>query len=389
MRTNAMFRTFIKTSLSKTEFKSLALLYQPLIGIESYALYQTLYNLSSIYQDEYLPHQNLFDILNIKRNNFIKYREKLEAVGILETYQSDNNYIYHLKKPLQAKAFLLDTILGTYLESEIGEDNVKILSSFFKVKKPVLNHFENVSKSFDDIYEIKDIKLLNIDYELEGTNGTGSKLIRNTIDYDLFVEKLPRAYQGPHLLNNQFKEQVLQVAYVYQFNIEQMLEVYANAHKDRKEVTSNQLNLQAKLLFEKNNKQIVVEEKVEDEAEHLKQVSHLVIVQKYVKPNFQGTALQTINQFISRNEIDPGVINVLLMFIFKNKDGILPHVNYLDKVWESWASNGVATVEDAIGHRNKIEQEWSKKPSYGKRRVAKEEPEWLDEYLDKIAKMEG
>ena len=98
MKTNSQFKLFITAELSMTELKSLTLLYQPLVGMDSYALYQTLYHLSRINSDEFIKHHQLFDILNIKRNVFIKQREKLEAVGLLETYQNENDYYYLLKR---------------------------------------------------------------------------------------------------------------------------------------------------------------------------------------------------------------------------------------------------------------------------------------------------
>lgn len=392
MKTQSQFRAFIAANLSTAEFRALTLLYQPLIGSSSFTLYQTLYQLAKA-NKEYVLHQTLFDILNIKRNAFVKDREKLEAVGLLETYESDDEYIYYLKKPFVAKTFLLDTILGTFLESEIGEENLAFLAEIFKVDKPVLNHFKNISKSFDDLYEFKNLKLLKVDYELEGNNGNNNKLIRKTIDYETFVEQIPRAYKGTNLLNDKFREQVIQLSYVYNFNVDQMLEVYKNAHKGRNSVTINQLNLQAKTLYDKENMQIIVSEKEDDETKYLQNVSPEAIVKKFVKPNFRGAALSTINEFILRNDIDQGIVNVLVMFISKNKDGILPNVNYLDKVWGSWVTNGVQTVEDAINHRNNIEKKWQANKGYQSRsknnKVEVDRPEWLDEYLDEISKMEG
>lgn len=389
MKTASQFKTFISADLSATEFKALTLLYQPLIGMGSFSVYQTLYQLAKSNTD-YINHQTLFDILNVKRITFLKDREKLEAIGLLETYESDDKFIYYLKKPFVAKAFLLDTILGTYLESEIGEANLAFLTKVFKVDKPEVTHFKNITKTFDDLYEFKDLKLLKVDYELEGNNGNSNKLIRKQIDYEAFVERIPRAYKGTHLLNDKFREQIIQLSYVYQFSIDDMLKVYEKAHQGRKAVTINQLNLQAKLFYEKDNRQIIVNEKTDDEVQHLKNVSPIVIIQKFSQLNFQADALSTVNEFISRNDIEPGIVNVLVMFILKNKDGILPNVNYLDKVWSSWISNGVQTVEDAINHRNTIEKRWQNNKKYkSNNNVKRNEPEWLDEYLNEISNMEG
>lgn len=391
MKTNSQFKIFMQSELANADFKVLALLYQPLIGMEAYALHSSLYHLCLKSPDVLMDHQTILDILNIKNSNFIKIREKLEAVGLLETYKSGNMYNYILKPPFSAKQFLLDTILGTYLESEIGTTNLEFIANIFKISKPEVSHFENITKSFDDLYQFKALNLLNLSHDVEGRNGNNNKLIRNAIDYDTFVNGIPRSYQGTNLMNNKFKEQIMQIAFVYQFNVEQMLEVYKAAHKGRKNVTVDQINFQARQLYEKNNEQLVVSEKVDDTVDMIKTVSHAMIVQKFGQGNFRGSALSTVNEFINRNDIDPGILNVLLMFILKNKDGILPNVNYLDKVWESWISNGVQTVEDAISHRDNLEKRWSSSgASYGGTKQAKrKQPEWLDEYLKEISEMEG
>lgn len=387
MKTNSYFKIFMRTDLANSDYKVLALLYQPLIGMKAYALHSTLYHLALKNKDKMIEHQVLLDILNIKACEFINLREKLEAVGLMDTFKLDNSYHYFLKPPFSAKQFLLDTILGTYLESEIGEVNLEVLADVFKVNRPEVSHYENITKSFDDLYQFKELNLLNLGYEVEGRNGVSNKLIRKSIDYDAFVEQIPRAYQSSSLLNESFKQQIMQIAFVYQFSVEQMLDVYKNAHKNRKRVTVDQINFQARRLYEKDNENIIVEEKTDDNNELIKNLPHAVIVQKFSQENFRGSALSTVNEFITRNDIDPGILNVLIMFILKNKDGILPHVNYLDKVWESWISNGVQTYEDAIAHRDNLEKA---KPTYqGNRMVKKDQPDWLDDYIKEIEKMEG
>jgi len=61
------------------------------------------------------------------------YRYKLEALGLLVVFQSDNEYIYSLKSPMTAKEFLNDTIFGSYLQDQIGEIQMNNLISEFRL----------------------------------------------------------------------------------------------------------------------------------------------------------------------------------------------------------------------------------------------------------------
>src|SRR5690625_2244128 len=102
MKVNSSFKLNINTDLSDKDFKVLTLLYQPLIGMKALSLYNTFYYLSN-FNKTYL-HQTIFDLLNINNVEFIKEREKLEALGLLETYEKNQtNYVYVIKTPYSAK----------------------------------------------------------------------------------------------------------------------------------------------------------------------------------------------------------------------------------------------------------------------------------------------
>lgn len=390
MKVNSKFKLNMITTLSSVDFKVLTFLYQPLIGMKGLSLYNTLYMLSD--NNVYEKHQMLFDLLNITQTEFIEIRNKLEAIGLMDVYEKDlDRFIYVLKPPYSAKRFLTDTFLGTYLESEIGSSNLDNLIKIFEVKKEDTTSYNNITKFFDDIYEVRSKKLLSINKELETRNGSRS-LIRNSINYDLFVESLPRALKQPILLNDNFKEKVLQLAFVYQFTIEDLVKIFVESSKGKKTISIDELNLQAKIYFEANDNSLRVEEKVSDDVEILSKQSYRTIINMFGSKDLmvKANALSTINEFITQNDIDQGVLNILLIFILKNKEGVLPHVNYLNKIWSDWYKHGVRTASDAVRHREFVENQWQNKQtkSYNKPKKVNK-PDWLDEYLDELGEMEG
>lgn len=388
MKMDSNFKLIIKTELSSADFKVLVFLYQPLIGIDTYSLYTTFYHLSK--QNITLLHKDLFDILNLKQKDFLKMTEKLEAIGLLETYEKDGlEFVYILKPPYSAKKFLVDTFLGAYLESEIGSSNLKKLASFFKVSDGINHEFNNITKSFDDLYNFKTNQTINVDFDLESRNGNNTKLIKNGINYNEFVEKLPRSLKSPKLFNDNFKQQLIQIAYIYQFSIDDLINVYEKAHLGKNNIKISEVNFQAKQYFESENKQIAVEKKEITEEEALNSVPYIQIIEKYGINEIYHTsnALETVNEFINQNEIMQGTLNVLLIYILKLKEGVLPNVNYLNRVWQSWSSKGVRTVSDAIKFREDIEKNYQ--TNYKTKSKTVNKPEWIDKYMKELEEMEG
>ena len=115
------------------------------------------------------------------------------------------------------------------------------------------------------------------------------------------------------------------------------------------------------------------------------QVAPQVIIQKYARTDQQGIALSTATQLLERNAVEPGIVNVILMLVLKHKDGVLPNINYMNKVLNDWLNKGVQTTEDAINYSTNLESQYEKKKKVQK--VA--EPDWMDDYIKDLAKMEG
>ena len=385
MKNSSTFLLQSQSDLSAADFKVLALLYQPLMGLEGQALYTTFYQLINKTGRKSFTHSELFDLLNLKQLEFLKIRNKLEALNLLIIYQKDDQYLYFMKAPLTAKQFLVDTVFGSYLQSEIGEKNMNLLTSLFKMDIPNREGFENVTKSFDALYEFKSLNLLSVDYALQGRQQNGGSHINYKFNYEGFVENLPERLKNSQLLNEKFKEQINKIAFVYQYDVPDMVSIYEEASKSKQNVNFAQLNMKAKQHYEKKHKLLTIKQKDLPTPSLIDQVAPQVIIQKYARTDQQGIALSTATQLLERNAVDPGIVNVILMLVLKHKDGVLPNINYMNKVLNDWLNKGVQTTEDAINYSTNLESQYEKKKKVQK--VA--EPDWMDDYIKDLAKMEG
>ena len=132
--------------LSNLDFKTLSLFYMPIIGIEAFSLYNVLLNLVNYTNKKNYQVIFLLDLLNIKLANFNNAREKLEAINLIETYEnSRDQFTIYLKSPYKANQFIKDTMLGSYVQSEIGDNNMMMLLSLFKTNQQETTG-KNISK---------------------------------------------------------------------------------------------------------------------------------------------------------------------------------------------------------------------------------------------------
>ncbi len=385
MKNSSMFHVQSQSDLSSSDYKVLSLLYQPMIGAEAQTLYTTLYQLINKTNRQAYTHMELFDLLNFKQAQFLKVRNKLEAINLITVYKKEDEYLYFLKTPLSAKQFLVDTVLGSYLQSEIGEKNLDLVSSLFKTDSISTEGFNNVTKSFDTLYEFKSLSLLNVSYPLQGRAQNGGSHINHKFNYEAFVEHLPPRLKTSQLLNQKFVEQINKISFVYQFDVSDMVRIYEQASLSRQVVNFAQLNLKAKKHYEQKHQLLTIKQKDIPKTSLIDQVAPQVIIQKYAKTDQQGIALATATSLLERNAVEPGIVNVILMLVLKHKDGVLPNINYMETVLHDWLNKGVTTTQDAIEHSQNIESRYKKKT----KAKSTKEPDWMDSYIDNLAKMEG
>lgn len=387
MKLNATIKITIQQIMSQEDLKVLTLLYQPLLGSRPYALYLTLYGLSNLetgVSKEYLQ-RDLLDILNIKSREHITFRNKLEALGLLVVFQKDDEYIYLLKTPMTAKEFLNDTIFGSYLQDQIGENQLKNLIAEFRLSQVDLMDYSNVTKSFNDVYEVKSVELLNTGNYLRGSSkNNGMKIINDKFNYESFLELIPTRYKRGHLFNAVVKSNIEKIAYIYQFSNEDMYEVYINSSTKGELPSEEKLRLQASIYYQKinNMEKPEIVEKADSLSDKLDSINPSDIIKMYSKRDNISIDLDTAVAFSQRNDATIGIINAIILYTIKDKEGILPNYTYLEKVLNTWQNNGVKTTEDAVNYLQQLNEPQPQRGGRSSKRTKVEEPDWLDEYIE-------
>lgn len=379
--TNKSFWVMTSSFCSSEDIKTLSLLYQPLIGPNSLGCYLMLSNLvnPTNLQTDIYKMQYLLDILNFNVETLTNVLDKLNAIGLLTTYEKDNIYLFRLNMPLKPRQFFLDTILGPYLKSEVGDKNFDQLFSYFSSSEVSKKGYKNITKAFDQVYKTKVYEPISSEKFIIGRKNNGGVIIKDAFDFETFYEGLPIRLKKRRIFTKKVISKIASVMYVYNFTEREMIRILSSAYdEENNKIFAEKIGLLAREYFEKNytESQITFEKQPEvaDEVDlrTLKPQDIIAVIGGKMTNN--SVALETIRKFIERNAVDIGLINGVIIASIKYT-GHVPSLVYLEKVLADWLSKGIKTGKDALRVLQGIPETPKSKT---RKRVSDDEPEWLD-----------
>ena len=392
------FKLIEKKQLNSDDINSLTKLYLPLMGIDSYSLYIAL---SSLDVNVFYNYKTLIDILNFRGvKNINLASNKLEALGLLDVYvNNDKNYIYIINRPMSQREFLKEESLRVLLSSEIGEEQVLKLISEVKYE---LKGYKKISKSFEDIYDVKiegkfDIidKLLPSKFEIKNEE----------FNYSLFKMLTESSFiTNEKMEENEFKTNILRISSVYKLDEEQMKDVVVRSIDIDGNTDYATLSANARRIFRQSNKEkeprIVTKENdaylqsIKDD-EQLRLFDSLENIDPYdfLKSLVDGKVepalyeLKLIEDLVNNTKFPRSVIYLMILYAGREKDGRLPNYAYFEKVANTWARAKIKNVYDAYRYLEKQRDNANKenKTKYIKKERV-ELPEWYETYCEELDK---
>ena len=144
--------------LDDISYKTLLQLYQPIMGMEAVSLYMTLY--SELDQITLTKSPSLISRLckmtGFSLNELSQSLSKLEAIGLMSSYKKksqENRFLFDLKMPYLPHEFLNHPILNDLLQKRL-KDEYKKTVSVFKVYNVNLDHYQDISANFTDVFDV-------------------------------------------------------------------------------------------------------------------------------------------------------------------------------------------------------------------------------------------
>ncbi|MDE6584795.1 MAG: hypothetical protein K2K15_05275 [Anaeroplasmataceae bacterium] len=359
------FNIYSSFSLSSDDVSTLSLLYAPLIGSDAVMLYfgfQSFLERNNLKSESYL-HRELFDLFGLTEKDFLKARYQLEGIGLLTTYTAEEEFIYVVCPPLSPKNFIKDATLGLYLFSKIGKDLTNRLYEHFKVEKIDKSKYANITKGFEEVFTSalnEDEGFTKFQYLL-GRKPGNIKISNKKFDFDLFTKHINMDFLELGV-TRQFKEQIINLAFVYAFDELQMASLYNESINkmglfDYK-LLKKKANIRYSYIHQMDAPRLLVKEE-----ENIESVDLLEILDNGspseilsgIMPDFPPKYLNTIEEIYANIDLPRGVLNCMIIKVLREKSGELPTLAYFKKMSETWISHNIFTTSDAIKYSTSFE----------------------------------
>ena len=389
-------------------------LYQPIIGTVAINLYFTLWSnldANQIISIEY-THHNLMAIMRIKLEDILEAREKLEAIGLLKSYLKKgniNNYIYELYSPLEPDEFIENPILATALLSNIGKNEYEKTLSIFKVPEFDLSGYEDISVSFSETFEVNDSLEISDIGNVRKVKQL-DLIVDEKLDLNSLLGMIPSEILNHRTITKDVKSLIYKLAYIYNLDEGELLELIRNSIDERKIIDKNLLrnnchnyytfehqNVEPSLIYK--NQPEYLRKKTSDGSKKSKLIYTFETTSPYdfitgknkgIRPSKSDLLL--IEKLMVDYDLTPGVVNVLIDYVLKINDNKLTK-NFVLAIANQWKRSNIKSVEEAI---NLCKKENKAKKKQNTKITKEVKPDWFNKNIeedlastDDIAKLEA
>ena len=400
-----------KTIITETDKKIVTTLYQPIIGNTAVSLYFTL--IDDLLKREIMSneetHHHLMSTMQIKLENLVIAREKLEAVGLLKTYvkkEDVNNYVYVLYSPMTAQEFLIHPILNVVLYNNIGKKEYDKIINYYKVPKINLKDYEDITANFNSVFSSVRGNIFNENDNIVDKNSRTLSLDKK-VDFNLIISSIPKSMVHEKCFNEETKHLIESLAYIYSIDDLNMQMLVRNSINEKGMIDKNELRINCRNFYQFENSGSLPTLVYTKQPDYLKTPqgdnsnrAKLIytfenttpfdyLSSKYKNGEPSQRELKIIEDLMINYKMKPGVVNVLISYVLKVNNQKF-NKNYVDAIASQWSRLNIETVEEAMKvaekEHNKIKKLVEKNKTPTKTNTDKKIdnlPEWFGVELEK------
>lgn len=373
--------------LSSYDRKLITLLYQPLIGAEPISLYFLLWAEGENVDEGSISHYHLMNALDMPIGKIFESRIALEAIGLLRTWRKNDqeirSFIYDVMPPLDAATFFDDPLLSMFLFSKIGESAYRNLRQRFVSKGQSNFGYQEVSRTFTDVYRPVQHNLPSDEIQLTGLQEKPKELPFHYEDFDfnLLRAGLSEQLVPSSVITAEAKGTIVKLAFLYHLTPLDMQKVILLAIDDQMELSDLRLKKEAadyykltvskeppeiqSVIKQRHKKEVftqtpIIDEEIDPmEAELIQwfessspiDVLRAVAGEREPFPNDRQLAEDLVMQY----EIPTPVVNVLIHYVFLRNNGKLNR-KYIETIASHWRNTGVKTAREAMKLAREFEE---------------------------------
>lgn len=398
-----------KTIIHESDRKIVTMLYQPIIGHTAVSLYFTLIDdlqKKEIMSDE-LTHHHLMSTMQLKLEDIIIAREKLEAVGLIKTYLKKdhvNNYVYVLFSPLSANEVFNHPILNVVLYNNLGKKEYEKLVNCYKIPRINLKDFEDITANFNDIFTSVSGNVFVENDNIISKNKSELKF-NNKVDFNLLISSIPKSMVNEKCFNDDTKNLIESLAFIYNIDNLNMQSLVRNSLNERGMIDKIDLrkNCRNFYQFEEDGKlpTLIYSKQPDylktptgDSSNRAKQIYTFenITPYDYLRSKYKNgeptlRELKIVEDLIINYKMKPGVVNVLISYVLKVNNQKFTR-SYVETVASQWSRLNIETVDEAMRvaekEHKKIKKLTEKKTETQKKEISKEEslPSWFGKELE-------
>lgn len=401
-----------KTVLNESDRKLISMLYQPIIGHTAVSLYLTLIDdldKLEVMSDD-LTHHHLMSTMQLKLEDIVIAREKLEATGLLKSYfkkGSINQYVYLIYSPISAHEFFTHPILNVVLYNNLGKKEYERLLNYYKIPRVNLKEYEDITSSFDDVFTSVKGNILEIESDTTKRD-TNNIQINKGIDFNLLISSIPSNIINDKTFSKDVKELINALSFAYNLNTLDIKGLVSDAINEKGLIDKNRLRKSCRDYYQFEtagslptliyNKQPDYLKKPEgDTSKRAKLIYTFENISPYqlLKAKYKGAEpterdKKLIESLLVDQKLNYGVVNVLISYVLKTNNQQLKK-SYVETIAGQWKRLNIETVEEAMDisekEHKKIKRLLEKeKPKEQVKKEHKEKPNlpvWFDKELDK------
>lgn len=327
MRPNNTYSFAEKLTLSP-DYASLSQCYQPIIGLEAFALYHYLCVTndkgSGRYRFSYILNHLNFGMQVLEHSLDI-----LSAMKLLSVYQKEEHITLVLRAPLSSQEFLQNALYRSLLAKKIGESAVEQM----QIVLPASEY--NVSKSFSDVFE---------------SDGQTAPLnpVKERFDLEAFKRTMSRN-------NLRFQDETTDVIGLYHL-AEQENWTWLDAYQVAKATAVNQQISVKRMQEQVRSRQTArtntgefssAEETIIRESKSLAPIDFLTAIKESKKAAVIASERQCLLELASLGLLDE-VINVIVLYTFNKVDSANLNEKYALKLGNDFSYKEIRSAEVAV-----------------------------------------
>ena len=358
-----------KSVITDKDKKIISMLYQPIIGFSATSLYFTLLadlDKQELISDD-LTHHHLMTTMQLKLEDIVIAREKLEAIGLLKTYMKKDNinqYVYLIYSPLDANDFFNHPILNIVLYNNLGKREYDKILQYFKTPKVILKDYKDITASFDEVFTPVRGTIMET-YDDITKRDSNNILINSGIDFNLIISSIPEKQVSDKCFNNEIKELINNLSYIYNLSSLDMQGIVRNCINERGLIDKTLLRKTCRdyYKFENagnlptliyNKQPDFLKKPTGDNSKWAKMVYTFENITPYqlLKAKYKGGEptdrdKRLIENLLLDQKLNPGVVNVLISYALKTNNEQLKK-SYIETIAGQWKRAGIETVEEAM-----------------------------------------